>query len=433
MGAPILAVVWHSDSFPRSSVRAERYFEDMWALKAQDGFLRPYEQLGTWELPMWAALLNGSVPVDCVAGRPLFGRSEVDTLFDYYGPHVTGYKHVALSLMECNRNQVTELVHRLRDTGVTVLMGGYTDPGELAEEQHVRWYPSIRECVVDLGYKYTGEYNYSLFGNFPCMPRLRMSTGCSNRCKFCDVPNEVVEEPWESVVQQAKSFEPLVFKLVYLDDKTFGQASNWRRLPEVRSVIKRYNQEFDGFIIQTTAVEVLKWGHSDWDVLREAGVRFVELGLETADAEILKAMRKPHNPVQMSKAVQRVTAELGPGRVGLNLMVGLPGATKASYGRTLGWVHYHMHYQGDWTPGFTEPLTPGPGHLGYVNCYWLSLYRNTALGRSMKAEGDGDLYDNSGEKSWAKASVHGWFYDAVLCDGREMLGYGPGTREEAVA
>jgi len=399
-----LAVVWHSDAFESPGVIPERYFKELWERRRKDGFLRP-KKLGTWELPMWTALLNGSMPVHaCIAARN--PTEVVETVSKGH------YTHVALSVMDCNKPLARKVIEKLADTGVVVFGGGYTDLSDLETEfSNFLAFKSIEEAVQALGGTYTGKYDYEVFKGMETIPRLRMSTGCYGRCKFCSVPNEVVPEPWSSVVQQAQSFEPLKFELVYLDDKTFGQAPGWEKLPGVKSIIRGYNSRFKGFIIQTTATQLLRFGLPDWHVLRKAGVQFVEVGLEIADNKVLRNMRKPHTVEQVSRAVQVVSRELGTGRVVPNIMVGLPGCGKAQYGTTLGWLDDHME------------------HLAHVNCYWLSLYDGTALAAEIPGQGLADRYDNSVRKSWLRGSVHAWFYDAVLGRGREALDNRPERRK----
>jgi tRNA A37 methylthiotransferase MiaB len=87
-----------------------------------------------------------------------------------------------------------------------------------------------------------------------------MSKGCLHKCAFCIVPKGVTEVTSDIIDAQVEAFKKVDTKLVYLDDKTFGQAKNHVRLPEIYEKLKTAKPDFQGFIIQTTATQMRKGG-----------------------------------------------------------------------------------------------------------------------------------------------------------------------------
>ena len=85
---------------------------------------------------------------------------------------------------------------------------------------------------------YVYEYDYRDFTGYKCIPRLALSTGCKYKCRFCSVSSNLTEIDQWSIEQHMKSFRDLDFKLVYLNDKTFGQARNHSLLPELSKKLK---------------------------------------------------------------------------------------------------------------------------------------------------------------------------------------------------
>ena len=147
-----------------------------------------------------------------------------------------------------------------------------------------------------------------LFEGQEVIPRLTLSTGCLFACEFCMVPRKV-ETPAESKVwEQVESFKPLGFDLVYLDDKTFGQAPNWRMIGDIRDEIRKYNPDFKGFIIQTTANVAAGDARKDdgnSEAFHELGVKYTEIGVESVNPETFQAMRKPYHLKHLETVMEK--------------------------------------------------------------------------------------------------------------------------------
>ena len=115
------------------------------------------------------------------------------------------------------------------------------------------------------------------------------------KCAFCSIPKKVIPVKKEWVDSQIESIKDLDATLVYLDDKTFGQAENYTLLPELYERIKEYNPDFKGFIIQTTALDFANKKRFSPEYLKNSHIQFVELGVETYNDDILTKLNKKHS------------------------------------------------------------------------------------------------------------------------------------------
>jgi radical SAM superfamily enzyme YgiQ (UPF0313 family) len=190
--------------------------------------------------------------------------------------------------------------------------------------------------------------------------------------------------------------------LIYINDKTFGQAKNYNFLKYAYNVIKKYNADFKGFIVQTTASQALKPGFIA--ELKALNVVIVELGLESFNNEILKGLRKPHNPQQVQKAVNLLN-EAGL-KVILNIIIGLIGENKLTYDNTLNYIK--------------ENITK----IYSLNIYNLAIYKETELGLEIGSKNANDLNELKTEKSFYNQEAilsNKYFYDNIFNLGLEIL------------
>jgi radical SAM superfamily enzyme YgiQ (UPF0313 family) len=105
-------------------------------------------------------------------------------------------------------------------------------------------------------------------------------------------PNEVIPVDKSLIYEEVKSFNKLKFKLIYLDDKTFGQCNNYKLLTELYHYIKRnISTEFEGFIVQTTVRQFVN--NDFYKEFPNLYIKYVELGIETLDQSILREYNKP--------------------------------------------------------------------------------------------------------------------------------------------
>ena len=330
---------------------------------------------------------------------------------------------IAFSVLDANKSIVKEIIQRYKGDAYFVL-GGYIDFtyfNDLKNTSPVHIFESIPDFInwqedekaQKAGFKnipdfvhwqenkrYKDGYDYSLFSYCGCIPRLTLSTGCSNKCKFCTEAGNLKEENIDSVHRQIESYKNLNFELVYLNDKTFGQAKNHAELPDLYQRIKKVNPAFKGFVIQTTTKQWLKF--SD-EYIHNAHITFVELGIETFNDTILKAYRKPSTEKLIIEATERFrhlpNVWLLP-----NMIIGFAEETYETYQHTLDYLKEY------------RDVIP---HLGICN---LAIYDGTDLAEEHPAEADEDRDEYSVTKSFHEDEApHEWFFKEIYQLGLDLL------------
>jgi hypothetical protein len=299
---------------------ASGYYSAIWDKKRNDGYVKPDE---FWELPLWIAELSFSLQGEkelCII------EDEKQTLpdADYY----------FFSVLDVNKQIISQIIHD--NPKKHFIIGGYADMTDLwYDHSNIDYFQSIRVCVETLGFDYEYGLDYSLFAGTPCIPRLTLSTGCRHKCKFCTIPDKVDQFGPGDILRQIEAMKVLNFKLVYVNDKTFGQCKNYKNLKFIYNTIKRYNPDFDGFIIQTTCNQVLKFRENDID-LCGLGVRVVEIGVESYNDSILRYYNKPQNleTIRVATiALRNQGLKIIP-----NIIIGLLYENFASYANTIKWL-----------------------------------------------------------------------------------------------
>jgi hypothetical protein len=199
--------------------------------------------------------------------------------------------------------------------------------------------------IVDLSISKLGidEYpipNYELFKDMYTIPRITLSRGCKNNCSFCVANKQPFKElSYDDVYAQIQALQPLQFKYIYIDDKTFGQASNINWLKGLKSAIEQFNPDFVGYIVQTDAIMLsdLKF----CEKLKSYDVKFVELGVESYNNDVLQYMNKriTTDLIALSmKYCDRLGIKVIP-----NIIIGLPTENLYSYLNTIDFVRRYKN------------------------------------------------------------------------------------------
>lgn len=241
---------------------------------------------------------------------------------------------IIVSMMDCNEKFINKLVHHNNDK--KFIIGGYNQDSlnKISRYTNVKTVDTMSDVADVLSCQYEYGTDYSLFINTPCIPRLTLSLGCNNHCSFCLLKDtEVLNVRRGDILQQVLSFRSLQFELIYIDDKTFGQADNWPFLKELFVMIKQYNPKFKGFVIQTTAKELI----SKYKEFANTGVVVAEIGLETYNDNILVKYHKPSSESLLRRAVA-VCADKKIKLV-MNIVVGFPEETDKSYQNTYDFLY----------------------------------------------------------------------------------------------
>ena len=337
------------------------------------------------EHPTWVSWVKG-----VVGGQAKFillaSQDDLESFcYDAWKNSKTSVVEVFGSVMDANKGLWEELLSKMVgvDNRVQVWLGGYiTDPGRWLENIRlsvgVCWLKSLEELPG-----YAGQSpDHSLLSEYPALPRLTMSTGCLFNCNFCTIERKVKEVRIDSIFNQVASFMGLKFEYIYLDDKTFGQASNYRLLGLVKQMVLEYNPEFKGFIVQTTVGEL----YQKYEEFLDLGVVFAEIGVEIPDDIFLKKMNKPYRMAALDRLMRyhtgRVRSYHESIRIIPNILFGVPGD---DYEVTLRWLDKHMDV------------------LSHINPFILSFYEEAKNAQGMIGDHtaeDGDDDETKYSRSW---------------------------------
>ncbi|MCP4596244.1 radical SAM protein [Neptuniibacter sp.] len=304
---------------------AAEYYRKQWD---KPGYYKPEH---FWEVPLWIAEICGSLKhTDLEYTTELCIITEHDQTLpdgDYY----------LFSVLDVNKAIVEGIA--TANPGKIFMCGGYVTNDLMSDPMNIFWYGSIETFIESFHYNYVYDLDYSLFSGMQTIPRLTMSTGCKHHCKFCTVPDELTTLSVCDIRKQIESFECLNFRYIYLNDKTFGQARNWRDLWVIRDVIKQNNPNFGGFIVQTTAAKCKNPAFVR--SLVNSGVVIVELGVETYNDDILRAYNKPQNTDTIAQAIYNLyNAYMA---IIPNIIIGLDGENTGTYRQTLEFLTQERH------------------------------------------------------------------------------------------
>lgn len=381
---------------PSSGVpsKEEEYFDLPYS--KVPGYHRPEH---FWEIPLWIAKASY-----CMPNAELYIVTDVRQAIE----DLAKYDAVLFSVLEVNRKIISDLLVDLPEK-LKVILGGYvTERYALHVKGNVEWYNTLQEGIKSLGFEYKEGTSYRLFKGEKTIPRLTLSNGCLNHCKFCSIPNEITEESRESIYRQVYSMADLDFELVYVNDKTFGQSRNFTCLIWAEKAIKKYNPKFHGFIIQTTATHFLALGPI---FLQESRIKFVEIGVESFNTEILKSLKKPHTTELISSAVNH--ARVGNIKIIPNIMVGLAGRDRRGYL----WTETRDTYRN--TVNF---LLNNKDIISHINLYTLTLYEGTRTANEIGIEGNQEgAHEKLDGKTWLANLVHREFFETFCEIGKKLI------------
>lgn len=295
-----------------------------------DVFYKRWEHIGyyvgenTFEIPKWIAEIAYFLPDD---NKEVFWcKHDIREVIDRI---ISGrYNYVLMSLMNANQSFIYDIIKLCPRQ--KFLVGGYNEQfmKKMREElPNVRICDTTKDTAVALGVPYRFGTDYTLFTGERVIPRLTMSYGCLNKCKFCIVPHGKIEMVGYSVIEeQVKSFKPLDYRLIYIDDKTFGQCVNYGHTKEMSKLTGK--EDFNGFIVQTTSPMLVEKS-ADFSNIN---VKVAEIGLESYNDSILRKYRKPSSEKMFDRAVE--AARENNIKLIANVIIGLPEETIDTYQKT---------------------------------------------------------------------------------------------------
>jgi tRNA A37 methylthiotransferase MiaB len=379
---------------------ADKYYDKLYS-GARSGYAHPQD---FWEIPRWIAVMSKNLNnVDLYVVRDV---AEAVNFFKR-----AGYKLVCFSVLDINKSKIEQIAQQY--TG-RIVIGGYADLESFKQYKNVKVYKTMNDFVEDQKKTFQQGTDYRLFKGTEVIPRLCMSTGCKHKCKFCIVSKNLQAMPQEAIEQEAEALAQLNSKLVYLDDKTFGQAENYILLPQIYEQVVKRNPHFEGFVIQTTASEVSSNRRLTPDFMRKAHIRYVELGIESYNDEILAKYHKPAREKIIDSAVNAIRQ--GGALLIPNIIIGFPEETEQTYQKTLEWIKRNKDV------------------ISHINVYNLAVYSDAEIAKTLNVNQSTDADENNPAKSFhADPKLHQRFYDEMVNLGIELLNKKPGEEEEAKA
>lgn len=323
----VLFVQFANSMFPRFGV-SDGYWDAFYSTYRAHGYVRMED---AFEVPKWIAEVSYFLPPDC--GRKIcwVHHSIAEAIHEIESSE---YDYVLFSVMTCTKG-FTEQIIKAIDSRQKVVIGGYDDWIFEAEQKYdnVRTAKTMKDTAEIMGLQYRMGTNYSLFAGWTVLPRLTLSYGCKNNCKFCIVPHTMSTVENNVIEQQVDSFRDLRFRLIYIDDKTFGQAENYVHIKKLGEIVRRYNPGFIGFVVQTTTYLLAQRAKE----FKDLGVVVTEIGMETYNDNILRAYRKPSSEKMVKKAI--MVGRENNMLVIPNIIVGIPEETKETYERTKNFLY----------------------------------------------------------------------------------------------
>lgn len=322
----VLFVQFANSMFPRFGV-SDGYWDAFYSTYRAHGYVRMED---AFEVPKWIAEVCFFLPHDCDRKICWVHHSIAEAIHEIDSSE---YDYVLFSVMTCTKGFTKEIIEKTPSAQKFVI-GGYDDWIFEAQKTYsnVKTANNMRETAQLMGLEYRFGTDYELFEGWTVLPRLTLSYGCKNNCKFCIVPHDTSVVERKVVEQQVESFCALKFKLIYIDDKTFGQAENYVVIKELKDKIKKYNPDFEGFVVQTTTFMLAKRAKQ----FKDLGVVVTEIGLETFNDPILRLYRKPSSEKMVKESIEvgRANGML----IIPNIIVGMPEETHETYERTKGFL-----------------------------------------------------------------------------------------------
>ncbi len=359
----VFVQVSHKLTAPKNN--ALEYYQQVY--KRHPGYAMPEHWM---EVPTWIPVVSGKLPGYVKA---------IHVVEDVLVSAVTirAFQHESAvfmaSVMDVNAEVIRRLVHMSQ--GKKWVLSGYVDPAPFKKYKNVTWVNSVDELGEVFDYwTPLGKPDYSLFRSEKTVPRITLSEGCKYECNFCTISRVLVERSEADVLGQVEALRGMWFDLVYVDDKTFGQANNWPLLKVLGPYIKSYNPYFKGFVVQTTVPMALKHAE-EW--ANSYHVRYIEVGVEHVDDEYLQRMKKPYRINQLS-ALMHHLEDVNVGFIP-NIMFMLP---DAKYTSTLAWLKRWRHL------------------ISFINPFILCQYGTSKGALVDDATGAHDQDENSLVKSW---------------------------------
>lgn len=188
---------------------------------------------------------------------------------------------------------------------------------------------------------------------------MQASTGCPFKCAYCNFtkdPRLLYVRPIDELIQEMKTVQKRNIKYIWFVDDNF----RFGKRDLVRFCRRILSENFDlhwmTFIRADSLIDM------DLELLYKAGCRELQLGLESADLQILKNMNKKVHPSVYSKVIKDLLS------IGIDcscyFICGFPGETDMTIKRTIDFIKDMEHPERtgalSWSifPFMLAPLSP---------------------------------------------------------------------------
>lgn len=188
---------------------------------------------------------------------------------------------------------------------------------------------------------------------------MQASIGCSYDCAFCNFTKDrrlTCIKPLDKLVAELKAVSERGIRYVWFVDDNFRLGRG-----DLNAVCQRFVDE--GISIQwMTFIRASTLKKIDVELLRRAGCTEVQLGLESADPQMLKYMNKKANPHLYDEVLNKLLS--GGINCSCYFIFGFPGETNESVRRTREFIENHEYpeFEGNlaWSiyPFILTPLSP---------------------------------------------------------------------------
>jgi p-methyltransferase len=185
---------------------------------------------------------------------------------------------------------------------------------------------------------------------------MQASNGCPYKCAFCNFTKDrrvMFLKPIDRLIAELKAVSNRGVRYVWFADDNFRLGSS-----DLKSVCQRFiDEDIDVYWMSFIRASALK--DVDGELLLRSGCIEVQLGLESADPQVLHNMNKKANPTLYSEVIRKLLA------AGINcscyFIFGFPGETDESARRTREFIKSIEHPDLDGIVSFSIfPFTPVP-------------------------------------------------------------------------
>ena len=165
---------------------SDKYYNQIWIEKEKDGYWKSQD---FWEIPLWITEISGSLTSDYKT--ELYIIKDIEKAIEKINKEKA---YICFSVLDINKHEVSKIITRYEGKG-KIILGGYIDFSyfdNLMEciKENIIICKSVKQFIEYLKIPYEYNLDYSLFKGYKTIPRLTLSYGCLNRCKFCTVENK---------------------------------------------------------------------------------------------------------------------------------------------------------------------------------------------------------------------------------------------------